>query len=198
MMDIYSTVILLFLIMDPLGNMPVFISILKSVPEERRFKVLIRELLIALLILLLFLFAGKYLLLSLNLKQESVSIAGAIILFIIAIRMIFPSSRGGGIMGSTPEGEPFIVPLAIPLIAGPSIMAALMLVSSQNPGHQLDLSLAVFIAWAISAAILMCSGKLMKLLGGRGIFAIERLMGMVLVMLSVQMFMDGIAKYLTH
>ncbi|MGB0361288.1 MAG: YhgN family NAAT transporter [Endozoicomonas sp.] len=194
-MDIYSTVILLFLIMDPLGNMPIFISVLKSVPEEKRLKVLVRELLVALFILLVFLFAGKYLLLSLNLKQESVSIAGAIILFIIAIRMIFPFSRGG-VIGSTPDGEPFVVPLAIPLIAGPSILAALMLVSSQNPGHQLVLALAVFIAWAVSAAILMCAGKLMKLLGGRGIFAIERLMGMVLVMLSVQMFMDGIAHYL--
>ncbi|WP_419534069.1 YhgN family NAAT transporter [Endozoicomonas sp.] len=195
-MEIYSTVILLFLIMDPLGNMPVFISILKGVPEERRSKVLIRELLIALFILLIFLFAGKYLLLSLHLKQESVSIAGAIILFIIAIRMIFPSSRGGGIMGSTPDGEPFIVPLAIPLIAGPSILATLMLVSSQHPGNQLKLAMAVFISWALSAAILMMSGKIMKLLGGRGIFAIERLMGMILVMLSVQMFMDGIAHYL--
>lgn len=195
-MEIYSTVILLFLIMDPLGNMPVFISILKGVPEERRRKVLIRELLIALFILLIFLFAGKYLLLSLHLKQESVSIAGAIILFIIAIRMIFPSNRGGGIMGSTPDGEPFIVPLAIPLIAGPSILATLMLVSSQHPGNQLNLAMAVFISWALSAAILMLSGKIMKLLGGRGIFAIERLMGMILVMLSVQMFMDGIAHYL--
>lgn len=194
-MDIYSTVILLFLIMDPLGNMPVFISILKGVPEERRSKVLIRELLIALFILLIFLFAGKYLLLSLHLKQESVSIAGAIILFIIAIRMIFPSSRGGGIMGSTPDGEPFIVPLAIPLIAGPSILATLMLVSSQHPGNQWPLAMAVFISWALSAAILMLSGKIMKLLGSRGIFAIERLMGMILVMLSVQMFMDGIAHY---
>lgn len=194
-MDIYSTVILLFLIMDPLGNMPVFISILKGVPEDRRSKVLIRELLVALFILLLFLFVGKYLLLSLHLKQESVSIAGAIILFIIAIRMIFPSSHGGGIMGSTPDGEPFIVPLAIPLIAGPSILATLMLISSQHPGNQMQLAVAVFISWALSSAILMMSGKIMQLLGGRGIFAVERLMGMILVMLSVQMFMEGIAHY---
>ncbi|MGB1271052.1 MAG: YhgN family NAAT transporter, partial [Endozoicomonas sp.] len=195
-MDIYSTAILLFLIMDPLGNMPVFISILKSVPERRRSKILLRELLIALIILLVFLFVGEYLLLSLNLRQESVSIAGAIILFIIAIRMIFPPGRGSSIMGSTPEGEPFIVPLAIPLIAGPSILATLILVSSQNPGHQLDLAASVLLSWGVTAGILMCSGKLMKLLGERGIFAIERLMGMILVMLSVQMFMDGIAHYL--
>ena len=100
--------------MDPLGNLPVFMSILKGVPEERRNKVLIRELIISLVILIIFQFGGKYLLLSLHLKQESVSIAGAIILFIIAIRMIFPSGTGGGVMGSTPDSEPFIVPLAIP------------------------------------------------------------------------------------
>ncbi len=194
-MEIYSTFILLFLIMDPLGNLPVFMSILKGVPEERRTKVLIRELIIALIILFIFQFGGKYLLLSLHLKQESVSIAGAIILFIIAIRMIFPSSTGSGIMGTTPDGEPFIVPLAIPLIAGPSILATLILQSSQYPGHQLELSMAVFFSWALSAAILMMSNRVMKLLGGRGIFAIERLMGMILVMLSVQMFMQGIASF---
>ena len=194
-MEIYSTFILLFLIMDPLGNLPVFMSILKGVPEERRTKVLIRELIISLVILIIFQFGGKYLLLSLHLKQESVSIAGAIILFIIAIRMIFPSGTGGGIMGSTPDGEPFIVPLAIPLIAGPSILATLILQSSQYPDNQLELTLAVLYAWALSAAILMMSNRIMKLLGGRGIFAIERLMGMILVMLSVQMFMQGIAHY---
>ncbi len=194
-MEIYSTAILLFLIMDPLGNMPVFISILKNVPEERRKKVLLRELLIALMILLAFLYGGEHLLRLLSLKQEAVSIAGAIILFIIAIRMIFPPGRGG-IMGDTPEGEPFIVPLATPMIAGPSILATLILVTSQNPGMHFELTLAVLLSWGVSATILMCSGRLMRLLGNKGIFAIERLMGMILVMLSVQMLMDGIAKYL--
>ena len=193
-MEIYSTAILLLLIMDPLGNMPIFISILKSVPEQRRKKILMRELLIALGILLIFLFVGEYLLQLLHLKQEAVSIAGAIILFIIAIRMIFP--QGKSIMGDTPEGEPFIVPLATPLIAGPSILATLILASSQNPGKELQLAGAVFFAWAVSAAVLMCSNRLMKLLGNRGIFAVERLMGMILVMIAVQMMLDGVAHYL--
>ena len=196
-MDIYSTAILLFLIMDPLGNMPIFISILKSVPEERRGKVLVRELLIALVVLLVFLFSGDVLLSTLNLRHEAVSIAGAIILFLIAIKMIFPPARGGGIMGDSLDGEPFVVPMAIPLIAGPSILAALILIANQNPGQDIELVSSVLIAWAVSATILMFSNKIMKLLGNRGVFAIERLMGMILVMLSVQMFMDGITKYVS-
>ncbi|MGI9283416.1 MAG: YhgN family NAAT transporter [Endozoicomonas sp.] len=195
-MEIYSTAILLFLIMDPLGNMPIFISVLKTVPPKRRAKILMREMLIALFILVVFLFVGDSMLRTLHLRQEAVSIAGAIILFIIAIKMIFPPSRGGGIMGDTPDGEPFIVPLATPLIAGPSILATLILLGNQHPGEQGKLVTALLIAWGISAAILLCSGQFMRVLGNRGVFAIERLMGMILVMLSVQMFMDGIANYL--
>ncbi|WP_370514739.1 YhgN family NAAT transporter [Endozoicomonas sp. OPT23] len=197
-MDIFSTTILLFLIMDPLGNIPIFISVLKTVPEHRRSKVLMREMLIALLILVLFLFTGEQILATLHLKQESVSIAGAIILFMIAVKMIFPPGRGGGgIMGDTPDGEPFIVPLAIPMVAGPSILATLILLGHQHPQEQWQLLTAVLLAWTVSSAILLCSGRFMKLLGERGVFAIERLMGMILVMIAVQMFMDGIASYLS-
>ena len=196
-MEIYSTAILLFLIMDPLGNIPIFITVLKTVPEERRTKVLMREMLIALFILISFLFVGNAMLETLSLRQEAVSIAGAIILFIIAIKMIFPPGRGAGnIMGDTPDGEPFIVPLAVPLIAGPSILATLILMGNQHPGEHGSLIIALLLAWVASSAILMCSNQLMKVLGNRGVYAIERLMGMILVMLSVQMFMDGIANYL--
>ena len=192
-MEIYSTAILLFLIIDPLGNMPIFISLLKTVAPKRRSKILMRELLVALLILITFLFMGDAMLSTLNLRQEAVGIAGAIILFLIAIKMIFPPS--GGIMGSTPDGEPFIVPLATPLIAGPSILATLILLGNQNPGEQWKLVRALLIAWGVSSAILMCSGQFTRVLGNRGVFAIERLMGMVLVMLSVQMFLDGMTHY---
>ena len=195
-MDIFSTAVLLFLIMDPLGNMPIFISALKHVPEERRTKVLVRELLIALFILLLFLFVGDNLLTLLSLEQEAVSIAGGVILFLIALKMIFPPARGGGIMGDTPDGEPFIVPMATPLIAGPSILATLILLGNQNPGEGLMLVTAVFLAWLVSAAILVFSNRIMKLLGNRGVFAIERLMGMILIMLSVQMLINGLTSYI--
>ena len=195
-MDIFSTAVLLFLIMDPLGNMPIFISVLKHVPEKRRTKVLIRELLIALVILIIFLFIGDNMLALLSLEQEAVGIAGGIILFIIALKMVFPPARGGGVMGDTPDGEPFIVPMATPLIAGPSILATLILLGNQHPGEEVALISAVFVAWLASAGILVFSNRIMKLLGNRGVYAIERLMGMILIMLSVQMLINGISSYM--
>lgn len=189
----FSIVLTLFLIMDPLGNIPLFLSALKDVKPERRTKVLVREVLLAFAVLLLFLFLGKYLLQLLSLQQETISIAGGIILFLIALRMIFPPERG--VLTDQPEGEPFIVPLAIPLIAGPSILAALLLLQS-GPNTTLELLTALTIAWAISAVILLSSTLLYRLLKERGLIAIERLMGMLLVMIAVQMFMNGVASFL--
>lgn len=193
-MDLLSATLMLFLVMDPLGNMPVFLSVLKDVREERRQRVLVRELFIAYGILLLFLFAGQYLLAFLGLRQESVAIGGGIVLFIIALRMIFP--RRGGIMGESIEGEPFLVPLAIPLVAGPSALATLILMVHQAPERMLDWTLAVSIAWGLTAAILFFSNTVFRVLKQRGLAAMERLMGMLLVMLAVQMMLDGLANYM--
>jgi multiple antibiotic resistance protein len=180
--------------MDPLGNVPIFLSILKDVKEERRRIVLFRELLFALIILFSFLFFGSYVVGALGLRQESISIAGAIILFLIAIKMIFPQK--GGTVSNPSGGEPFLVPLAIPLIAGPSILATLTLMARSEPGKLGEWSLAIIIAWSVSAVVLMSSPWLFKIFRERGLIAIERLMGMILVALSVQMFLDGIAMYL--
>ena len=193
-MTIASAALLLFLILDPLGNIPVFLSLLKGLAPARQRVVIMRELLIALVVLMIFLWAGRYLLELMHLRQESVSIAGGIILFLIGLRMIFPPPDG--IMGELPEGEPFIVPMAIPMIAGPSGMAAVMLLGSQEPGRMGDWSLALAIAWAATALILFSATYLQKWLGTRVLTAIERLMGMVIVAISVQMLMDGITAYL--
>jgi len=193
-MEVVSAAILLFLIMDPLGNVPVFLSLLKALPPARRRLVLARELVIALAVLLLFLYSGQALLELLHLRQESVSIAGGIVLFLIGIRMIFPPSEG--LFGDIPEGEPFIVPMAIPCIAGPSTIAALMLLANDGPGRQLEWTLALVAAWLATAAILFAATALYKLLGERTLAAFERLMGMLLVAISVQMFLDGVDKYL--
>lgn len=195
-MEILSAAAMLFLIMDPLGNLPIFMSIMKQVDPKRRRKVLLRELTIALFIMLLFLFAGKYILSFLQLEQESVSLAGAIILFLIAIRMIFPPE--GGIIGLADGEEPLIVPLAIPLVAGPSILAALLLLAHQNPDNMAGWTLALFLAWLPSTIILVYCQAFHRWLGERGLTAMERLMGMILVMISVQMFLDGIGDYLSH
>ena len=150
-MTIASAALLLFLILDPLGNIPVFLGLLKELPPARQRRVLARELLIALVVLMLFLWGGQYALELMHLRQESVSIAGGIILFLIGLRMIFPPADG--IMGELPDGEPFIVPIAIPMIAGPSGMAAVMLLGSQEPGRMGDWMLALTIAWAATAVI---------------------------------------------
>ncbi len=193
-MDIITAAVMLFLIMDPVGNLPVFLSMLRSLPVERRRKVMMRELLIALVVMMLFLFLGQELLNLLNLKQEAVSIAGGIVLFLIAIRMIFP---GQGSLTGLPEGEePFIVPMAIPMMAGPSILAALLLLAHQYPQQMGEWTLALLMAWGGSAVILMFYEQLHKLLGERLLRAMERLMGMLLVMISVQMLLDGAQQYL--
>ena len=193
-MKLFSAVVTLFLIMDPLGNIPLFLSALRDVSPERRRRVLIREILFAYIVLLTFVFLGKYILQLLSLQQETISIAGGIVLFLIALRMIFPPERG--VLAGAPEGEPFVVPLAIPLIAGPSTLAALLLLQQSDPNSTLQLLLALTIAWTLSAIILLSSTSLYRLLKERGLVAMERLMGMLLVMLAVQMFMNGVAKFL--
>ena len=193
-MTIASASLLLFLILDPLGNIPILLSLFKDLPAARQRKVLLRELLIALVVLMLFLWGGQYALELMHLRQESVSIAGGIVLFLIGLRMIFPPPDG--VMGEMPGGEPFIVPVAIPMIAGPSGMAAVMLLGSQEPGRMSDWMLALTIAWGATAIILFSATYLQKWLGTRVLTAIERLMGMVIVAISVQMLLDGIASYL--
>lgn len=193
-MTIASAALLLFLILDPLGNIPVFLSLLRKLPPRRQRIVLARELLIALGVLMAFLWGGKYALELMHLRQESVSIAGGIVLFLIGIRMIFPPPEG--LMGEIPDGEPFIVPMAIPMVAGPSGMAAVMLMGSNDPARLGDWSLALAIAWAATAAILFSATFLYRWLGSRALTAVERLMGMLLVAISVQMLLDGLQSYL--
>jgi MarC family membrane protein len=192
-MTFASATILLFLVMDPLGNVPLFVSALAGVPVERRTRVLVRELLIALGVLLGFLFGGRATLDLLGIREESISIAGGIVLFLISIRMLFPAQHGA--TGEPVRAEPFIVPMAIPLLAGPSTFATLILLAGQA-GAGPALAGALLAAWTASAAILLASPALHRLLGERGLMAMERLMGLLLVALSVQMLLDGVAVYL--
>ena len=192
-MTTLSAAFLLFLILDPLGNIPIVLSLLKPLAPKRRRIVLLRELLIALGVLMAFLWGGIHVLEAMHLRQESVSIAGGIVLFLIGIKMIFPGP--GGMFGET-EAEPFIVPMAIPMIAGPSAMASVMLLGSQQPDRMGDWSLALALAWGATAVILFSATFLYKALGQAFLVAIERLMGMLLVAISVQMLMDGVAAWL--
>lgn len=194
-MDLFSAVVTLFLIMDPIGNIPLFLSILKPVAPERRRRVLLREVVLAYVVLLVFLGLGNYLLRFLGLEQETISIAGGIVLFLIAIKMIFPVDKGPA---ESFEGEPFLVPLAVPLIAGPSTLAALLLLQRTAPNDTALLFIAVTVAWAISGLILLSSTFFYRILGERGVVAMERLMGMLLVMVAVQMLLNGVKTFLAR
>ncbi len=193
-MDIVSVSITLFLIMDPFGNIPLFLLILEKVSPQRRRTVLIRELLLALLIILIFVFCGQHVMNLIGLKRESVSIAGGIILFLIGVHMVFPISESH--TGREYEEEPLLVPLAVPLIAGPSLLAALLVFSTAKPDKIFDLLIASLMAWGATFTVLFSAACLSSILTRRGLLAIERLMGMVLVALSVQFFLDGVSSYL--
>ena len=191
-MTVLAAIFLLIIIMDPIGNVPVFLSILKNIPLERRKKIIIRELIIAFAILLFFMFIGRYLLQLLQIEQSSLGIAGGIILFIIAIRMIFPGTKP--MFTHNEEVEPLVVPLAIPMLAGPSAIAAVILLMAQEPGRWIEWIFVVFVASLISGIILISSEALGSKLGNRALIAIERLMGIFLIMVSVDFILDGIKQ----
>ena len=196
-MDIISAATLLFLVMDPIGNVPIFLSVLEDVAPHRRTRVLIRELILALLVLVLFLFCGQYVLGFLHLSEHSIRIAGGIILFLIALKMVFPMQRAADAPDEL-TGEPLLVPMAIPMVAGPSALAVVILLSSNEPGRMFDWFLALVAAWFLSSVILVSANGLKRFLGRRGLIAMERLMGMLLVAISVQMLLDGVAAYLNN
>ncbi len=184
-----STALTLFLVLDPFGNIPLFHSILSRVPAERRRPVLIRELLIALVILMVFLFAGPLVLSTLGIRSSTLSISGGILLFLIALGMVFPSKS---LFIDEDDDEPFIVPLAVPLMVGPSSIALILVLATKHPEETASSALAVAIAWAGSAAVLLLSPLFLRFLGSKGTRAMERLMGLLLIMIAVQMFLDGI------
>jgi MarC family membrane protein len=190
-----STTILLVLITDPLGNIPVFISALRKVPAERRRRVILRECLIAFAALMVFLLAGKPILGLLRLSDDALRVGGGVILMLIAIRMIFPEH--GARLGEDPvPGEPFIVPLAIPLIAGPSAMATVLLLARQYPDQLLSLTGSITVTIAVTTVVFALSSRIQKVLGDQAITAVERLMGLVLTAISVEMLLSGVASYI--
>lgn len=190
--DIATAAATLFFVMDPLGNIPVFNTVLSRFEPRRRAMITARELVIALVIMLVLLFAGTPILNFLGLTQPSLNIAGGVLLFIIALRMIFPQR---GAERATPTDEPFIVPLAMPMVAGPSTIAMLLLLSSTEPARIWEWCAALVIAWAIATVLLTASPFLMRALGDRGLRALERLMGMLLVLLATQMLLNGVREF---
>ena len=191
---IFSIALNLFILMDSIGNVPIFISLLKEIPPKRQRVIIFRDLFIALILIILFSFLGNSLLGLLGISQDAVMIAGGVVLFLIALKMIFPSSHADPGLEISKHKEPFIVPLAAPLVAGPAVLAAVIVYSKQEP--PLILVAAIVLAWIATTIILLCSTLLKKILGERGILACERLMGLILTLVAVQMLLHGIKSYI--
>lgn len=189
----FQTFILLLLVTDPFGNVPLFVTALKDVPQARRGRIVVRECAIAFGLLLLFMFFGRHFLTALQLTDISLRIGGSVILLIIAIRMIFP--HPDGVLGKSEHGEPFIVPLAIPALAGPSALATVLLFSSQTTEevmvHVAALA-SVFVVWL---AVFLGAERLQQVLGAQVMTAFERLMGLILTAMSIEMLLSGIRAF---
>jgi MarC family membrane protein len=184
-----SATILLLLITDPFGNIPIFANALRPVPPQRRARVILREVLIAFGLLLAFMFLGDRFLRLMNLSDLSLQLAGGVVLFLIALRMIFPPLPAAG---AAQQGEPLIVPLAIPALAGPSAMATVMLLVSQAPERRLEWVLALSVTMAVCAVVLVLAERIQRVVGERVVTAFERLMGLILVAISVEMLIRGL------
>jgi MarC family membrane protein len=188
-----SALVLLLLVLDPIGSLPIFISVLRSVPPERRRIVALREVGIAFAVLAVFMVAGQGFLQLMRLSERSLEVAGGVILLIIAIRMVF---AGGGEVYAAADGrEPFIFPLAVPLLAGPSAMATVLLLASRQPEALWTWMGALTAAMAVSGVVLLAADRIRALLGGSMVAAIEKLMGLVLTAIAVEMILAGLKRY---
>ena len=190
-----SATILLVLITDPIGNIPIFANALRPVAPERRARVILREILIAFALLLTFMFVGEGFLRVMNLSELALQIGGGVILFLIALRMVFPPASSAE---EQQLAEPLIVPLAVPAIAGPSALATVLLLVSQQPERRLEWIGALCVTMAISAVVLVSAERIQRVIGTRLVTAVERLMGLVLVSVAVEMLLRGIKTFVVQ
>jgi MarC family membrane protein len=187
-------VVLLLIVCDPFGNIPIFISALQDVPRERRRAIILRECLIAFAVLVAFAFIGDPFLRLLGLSELSLQIGGGVVLMLVALRMVFPTPEG--VFGQSPGGEPFIVPLAVPALAGPSALATVLLLVSRDPARLWQWVAAIAVVMAVSAVVLGFSDRIMRFLGERVTLAFERLLGLVLAAIAVEQILRGIKTFI--
>ncbi|MEN9373698.1 MAG: hypothetical protein RIR79_1250 [Pseudomonadota bacterium] len=188
-----SATILLLLITDPIGNIPVFANALKPVPVHRRVRVILREILIAFCLLLAFMLGGAAFLRAMNLSELALQIGGGVILFLIALRMVSPPISS--VVDDVPPSEPLIVPLAVPALAGPSALATVLLLVSQQPEQRMEWIGALSVTMLISAVTLISAERILRIVGTRVVTAMERLMGLILVSVAIEMLLRGIKTF---
>ena len=192
--NFFQTFILLLLVTDPFGNVPLFVNSLATVAPARRWRVVVRECAIAFIVLLLFMFFGRHFLAAMQLSEVALRIGGSVILFLIAMRMVFPQAPGNG--ESTLQGEPFIVPLAIPALAGPSALATVLLFSSHEVRDVMVHVAALTAVAAVWLGVFLSAERLQRALGPQVMTAFERLMGLILTAMAVEMLLAGIRAFL--
>ena len=189
-----SALVLLLLVLDPLGSLPVFIAVMRQVAPERRAQVALRESALAFAVLVVFMLTGQAFLSLMRLSERSLEVAGGVILLIIAMRMIFAS--GGELYAADGKGrEPLIFPLAVPLLAGPSAMATVLLLASRQPERLLTWVGALTVAMLFSATVLLGADRIRRWIGSSMVSAIEKLMGLVLTAIAVEMILAGLKRY---
>jgi multiple antibiotic resistance protein len=195
--DFLSAFIVLLIVTDPLGNVPIVLSLLRDVPKERRLWIITRECAIATVMLLLFMMGGDALLKAMRLSQVALEIAGGVILFLIALGMAFPS-MGVSFAGEQVEGEPLLVPLAIPLLAGPSALATVVLLASRQPDRAWSWTAAIVLAMVVVWVVLASAQTLSRRLGHAGLVALERFMGLLLAAMAVEMLISGVQQVIAQ
>ena len=183
----FSVTLTLFFVIDALGQIPTYLDLLKPFDAKKQKKIAIRELLIALVIMLVFHYFGQGLLTLLHVSKTTVQVAGGIILFLISIRLIFSDEE----RTKWKEQEPFIVPIATPIIAGPSVLAAIMIFAQNNPSDFVICG-AVILAWFLSATLFLFAKPIHKIVKDQGLNAAQRLMGLIVALIAVQLFLEGI------
>lgn len=191
-MSLWTLSVMLFLIMDPIGNISSFLYLLREIPYEKRKKIIVREMLIALSIMIVFNYLGEFIFNVLNISETTLTLTAGAILFLVAIKILFPSIDS--LRANLPPGEPFVAPLAVPLIAGPSLLATIMLFAHLESSQTTMLG-AILLAWCLAVIVLLNGARLQWLLGVNGLMASERLMGMILVLLAIQRFLEGVQHF---
>jgi MarC family membrane protein len=194
--DFISALLLLFLVLDPLGNLPVIGTVMADIPVKRQRWIILRETLIALLGLFIFMLFGQQILQAMRMTERSLEVAGGVILLLISLKMIFPTKEG--VFSIPKDREPLIFPLAVPLIAGPSAFATVLLLASRQPEFILTWSMALTCAMALTAAILLLSSSIRRFLGESVVMALERLMGLILAAISIEMILGGLSDYFSR
>lgn len=194
-MDLFNLAVILFLIMDPVGNISSFLKLMHDLPKERRWKIVLREMGIAFGIMIAFNFLGEYIFYILDISEPTLTLTSGAILFLVAIKILFPSADS--LRANLPTGEPFITPLAVPLIAGPSLLATIMLFARLVPNPAMTLC-AILIAWLLAVGVLLSGARLQRIVGSNGLMACERLMGMVLIMIAIQRLSEGIQHFVKN